>query len=80
MSEEIMDVEAEVVESIYPIPVTLSFGAVQILDPEGEPSGERLMMPDGSVTALFNDGGAMNEFSEQDLLALAAVVAEIPFL
>ena len=52
--------ENELPVSPYPITVTISGLVYTLLDPCGEPSGPRVQLPNGNVTALFAHGGALS--------------------
>jgi len=69
MSEEIVEPV-----SPYPIAVSLAAGTYTLLDPEGEPSGPRVQLPTGCVTALNAHGGALDHLSPEDMAALQAAV------
>lgn len=76
MSEEPIEIEATEVVSPYPVSVELADGAYVLLDPAGEPSGPRVQLPDGNVTALNAHGGALAHLDSDDLEALQAAVPE----
>lgn len=73
MSEPI-DIEATEIVSPYPVSVDLSDGTYVLLDPEGEPSGPRVQLPSGAVTALHSHGGALDHLNAEDTAALQAAV------
>lgn len=58
--------------SPYPIEVEINGTVYTLLDPEGEPSGPRVQLPDGRVTALNAHGGALDHLSALELAALQA--------
>lgn len=73
MSEPI-DIQATETVSPYPVPVDISGATYTLLDPEGEPSGPRVQLPDGRVTALHAHGGALDHLTETELATLIAAV------
>jgi hypothetical protein len=70
--------EPEITEPVspYPIDVELADGTYTLLDPEGEPSGPRVRLPSGAVTALNAHGGALDGLSVDDMDKLTLAVPE----
>lgn len=77
MPEENIDVEASEVAIEQPVQIKTALGLCTILDAEGDPSGPRLLLPDGTVTSLANSGGIVERFFKRDRAALDLASAEI---
>ena len=70
MPEENIDVEK-------PVQIKTALGLCTVLDAEGDPSGPRLLLPDGTVTSLANSGGIVEKFAQKDRAALDAAGADV---